>query len=280
MINTPEGRDVVQPFPGDSAQKKHFQRIKTKPFHVEYAQQLHRLFSISRENRDSLWLEKFQFFAWNASVVIAKEFRGPDGFPYVRLNMPAAGPATETNCLSNICSALAEQGLGATFFASAEDDVTAAQYVISNGVLESLRAYGTWNGDPTDREEIRKAPQSISEDGLETSFVENDYPVFLGDPAPKFLPAHTARFLHLHLSQGLKVEEPRIKLLIDQELAPSRNLVINKKFSDFPDSDTAAARTRMLTWYLPPRRGLILMPEDWTQEQMTPLKDFFHPVSA
>jgi hypothetical protein len=152
--------------------------------------------------------------------------------------------------------------------------------VISNGVLESLRAYGTWNGDPTDRAEIRKRPKSVSEDGLETSFIETDCAVYVGDPAPKFLPAHTARFLYGHLSQDWNIQEPRIKLLVDRELAPSRNLVINIKFSEFPDSDTAAAQTRMLTWYLPPRRGLMLMPENWTQDQMTPLREFFHSVSA
>ncbi len=281
MINTPEGRDAVQPFPSDSAPKKHFQRIESDRFNLAHSEQLHQLFTVPRERRNSLWLEKFQFFAWNASVV-AKEstFRGPDGFPYMRLNIPSTDHPGETNCISNICSSLAEQGLGAAFFTSAEDEVTAAQYVISNGVLESLRAYGTWNGDPTDRAELREKPQSSSEDGLETSFIENDRTVLVGDPAPKFLPAHTARFLHWHLSQGWKVAEPRVKLLVDQELAPSRNLVINTKFSDFPDSDIAAARTRMLTWYLPPRRGLILMPEEWTQDQMTPLKEFFQPASA
>lgn len=256
--------------------------LKNQCCHFGHTQQLRNLFFVPRENRDSAWVEKFQLFAWSAAVIVPKEgpFRGPDGFPYIRLDIPSSKSSAETKCLAHICSSLAEQGFGATFFASAKDDMDEAQYVISNGVLESLRAYGTWNGDPTDRAEIRKRPKSVSADGLETSFVEQDGNIFIGDPAPRFLPAHTARFLHWHLCQGLKIEEPRIKMLIDEELAPSRNLVINKKFSEFPDSETAAAKTRILTWYLPPRRGLILMPEDWTQNQMTPLKEFFAPIPA
>jgi hypothetical protein len=275
----PTGRNSVRPFP--HAQEKPFQWIESGRLNLEHTEHLRQLFTVPRKRRNALWLKRFQFFALDAGVAIEEEptFRGPDGFPYIRLNIPSA-QSVGTTCLSNLCSSLTERGLGAAFFASSKEDIVKAQYVVSNGVLESLRAYSMWDGDPTDRAEIRKRPKPTSEDGLETSFIETDCAVYVGDPPPKFLPAHTARFLHWHLSQDWNIEEPRIKLLIDRELAPSRNLVINIKFSEFPDSDTAAAQTRMLTWYLPPRRGLILMPENWTQEQLRPLKEFFQPLPA
>jgi hypothetical protein len=261
----------------DSGTLGPFQCVSRDKFNPGHSIQLNRLFATPRKRRDSLWVAKFQFFAWNASVSIADEmpFRGPDGFPYIRLNLPAKNSSEPVSCLSEVCVSLVERGLGAAFFSSAKDQTRTAQYVVTNGVLESLRSYGTWDGDPTDREELRMKPQVYTEDGLETSFIEPERQVLIGDPAPKFLPPHTARLLHSHLSRGWKIEEPRVTLLVDQEIAPSRNLVINKKFSDFPDSQTAAQQTRMLTWYLPPRRGLILMPEDWTHDQMTPLKEFF-----
>jgi len=281
VTNAPNAKIDVKGFLGMHVSPATQLYFQDRQLYLGHAQQLRYLFAVPRETRDASWVKKFQFFAWNAAVVLSEEaiFRGPDGFLYVRLNLPPSHCSAETRCLSHICFFLAEQGLGVAFFASADDNRDNAQYVISNGVLESLRAYNTWNGDPTDREEIRKKPKLTSEDGLETSFMEQNGEVLVGDPTPRFLPAHTARFLHWQLSQELKIEEPRIKMLIDRELVPSRNLVINKKFSEFPDSETTAARTRILTWYLPPRRGLMLMPEDWIQNQMTPLKDFFQPIS-
>ena len=56
-------------------------------------------------------------------------------------------------------------------------------------------------------------------------------------------------------------------------MTPSRNLVIGRKFSEFPDREVASRATQMLLWYLPPRRYLLLMPENWTLDQMRPLKE-------
>jgi len=48
---------------------------------------------IPREQRDNRWLVEFQDAAWNASIVLPTEpvFLGPDGMPYVRLELPPIG---------------------------------------------------------------------------------------------------------------------------------------------------------------------------------------------
>ena len=38
-----------------------------------------------------------------------------------------------------------------------------------------------------------------------------------------------------------------------------------------------AERMRMLSWYLPPSRRLMLMPDDWSAQSMTPLADLCAP---
>ena len=54
--------------------------------------------------------------------------------------------------------------------------------------------------------------------------------------------------------------------------------MINKKFSQFASPQEAGVQGRALLWYLPPKRGLLLMPESWTEEQMRPLTDYFPPA--
>jgi hypothetical protein len=259
-----------------SAPARRFISVPEQRFNLEDTNLLAQAMEIPREQRDLRWLETFQGAAWNASVVLPTEpvFLGPDGMPYVRLNLPPVGEPAETNCLSNLFVSMAEQGLGAAFFKTAADPPEAAEYVMPTGVVESLRAFGTWDGDPDDAAELAKHPQQHEGTyGIEKTDVERERQVMVGSPSEGYLPKHTARLLHRHLTEGWKMEDPRIALVVDPQMTPSRNLVIGRKFSEFPDGELAAQAARMLLWYLPPRRYLLLMPENWTTEQMRPLRE-------
>jgi hypothetical protein len=250
--------------------------IAESRFSLEDTNRLAQGMQIPRETRDSHWLDEFQDAAWNASVVLPTEpvFLGPDGMPYVRLELPPIGEAVETNCLSNLFVSMAEQGLGAAFFKNNSDPPEAAEYVVPTGVLESLRAYGTWDGDPDDVAELGSRPQQhAAESGIEKTDVETEREVMVGSPSETYLPKHTARLLYRHLTEGWKMEDPRIALVVDPQMAPTRNLVIGRKFSEFPDQETAGQAARMLLWYMPPHRFLLLMPENWTTDQMRPLRE-------
>ena len=62
-------------------------------------------------------------------------------------------------------------------------------------------------------------------------------------------------------------------------MTPTRNLVLNRKLSDFDSPEVAGARCRMLLWYFPPRRGFLLMPDSWKDTDMRPITEFFPGVS-
>ncbi len=261
----------VAPTPG-----RRFVSVPEERFNLDDTNLLAHAMEVPREERDLRWLEAFQLAAWNASVVLPTEpvFLGPDGMPYVRLELPPVGEAVETNCLSNLFVSIAEQGLGAAFFKNSTDGPEAAEYVMPTGVVESLRAYGTWDGDPADVAELAAKPQQHANDsGVEETAVQTERQVMVGPPSDAYLPKHTARLLYRHLTEGWKMEDPRIALVVDPEMTPTRNLVIGRKFSEFPNQEVAAQAARMLLWYLPPRRYLLLMPENWTTDQMRPLRE-------
>lgn len=268
--------EVAQDPPSPAGAPGHrFLSIAEERFCLEDTSHIAEAMSVPRDQRDTAWLEAFQRAAWNASIVLPKEpvFLGPDGMPYARLELPPAGEAVETNCLSNLFVSMAEQGLGAAFFRNNTDAPEAAEYVMPTGVLESLRAYGTWDGDPQDLAELAAGPQQAAADGIEKTEVEAARQVMVGSPSESYLPKHSARLLYRHLTEGWKMEDPRIALVVDPQMKPTRNLVIGRKFSEFPDQETATQAARLLLWYMPPHRYLLLMPEEWTTDQMRPLRE-------
>jgi hypothetical protein len=255
---------------------RRFVSVPEERFNLDDTNRLAQAMEVPREQRDSRWLDALQGAAWNASIVLPTEpvFLGPDGMPYVRLELPPVGEAVETNCLSNLFVSMAEQGLGVAFFKNNTDPPEAAEYVMPTGVLESLRAYGTWDGDPADVAELSaQPPQHTADSTVEKTDVETERQVMVGPPSESYLPKHTARLLYRHLTEGWKMEDPRVALVVDPQMTPTRNLVIGRKFSEFPDQETAGQAARMLLWYLPPRRYLLLMPENWSAEQMRPLSE-------
>ena len=94
-----------------------------------------------------------------------------------------------------------------------------------------------------------------------------------GSPSADFLPPYAARGLHRYMSHIWGIEDPRVHLLVDRDLRPSRNLVIGRKRSSFASDEEMAGEMRRLSWFLPPHRAMILMPEDWTVATMNRLAD-------
>jgi hypothetical protein len=259
-----------------AASSRRYVSVPEERFNLEDTSRIAEAMAVPREQRDARWLEAFQNAAWNASIVLPKEpvFLGPDGMPYVRMELPPIGEAVETNCLSNLFVSMAVQGLGAAFFKNSSDPPEGAEYVMPTGVLESLRAFGTWDGDPEDVAELAAKPQKhAGEGGIEKTDVETERQVMVGSPSESYLSKHTAQLLYRHLTEGWKMEDPRIALVVDQQMTPSRNLVIGRKYSEFSDPEVAGQAARMLLWYLPPHRYLLLMPENWSVDQMRPLRE-------
>ncbi len=235
-------------------------------FDLGGTQQLAELFQVTHPQRDAAWRAAFFAAAWNGSIALSDPptFRAVDGFTYLRLNLPRPATAFDSQCLGNLAGTCVQRVSGAAFFQSPDDPVETPQYVLPMGVLDSLLRFDSWEGDPTD---VREAAEP------ETPQASRN--VLTGVPADSFLPPHTARALHFHLTAGWKIENPRVLLLIDPIARPTRILVVSRKLSEFPPGANWQAQLHMLSWYLTPRRAVALMPETMTLEQMTPLTALF-----
>ena len=112
------------------------------------------LLAIPLGRRDAAWIEAFFDAAWNASLVVADPavITGPDGFPYLRLDLPQAG-RFKPAAVANLAALCLERATGIALFASPSDPPGAAQYVFPVGMLDSLLRYDTWLGDPLDHQE-------------------------------------------------------------------------------------------------------------------------------
>ncbi len=246
-----------------------------KMFDLEGTGRLAEVFTTPRLARDEAWTARFFEAVWNASLQVGTPavFQGPDYFAYVRVQLPAPAVAFDSNCVANLAAQAVDRTMGIAVFSSAQ--ATEPEFVLSMGVLDSLLLYGSWRGDPIDLADLAAAGQQQGASGIQTSTLKTDQQVLVGSPSATFLPAHTARALHRHLAEGWKIAEPRVALLVNPALAPTRNLVINRRLAEFPNRETADRQGQMLRWYLPPKRGLLLMPDGWEEKDMLPLTNFF-----
>ena len=263
-------------------QPRHFSLLREDMFHLQQTGRLAELFQVAREQRNEAWADAFFDAVWHASVEVAEPpfFQGPDSFTYLRLHVPEPGKPFPSNSLSNVARFAVERGAGVAVFASPQ--ATEPEFVLSMGRVDSLLAFDSWRGDPLDLQELaaQQTAQTRDENGMETFTADKGAQLFVGSPSSTMLPAHTAGMLHRHLVEGWRMPDPRIALVVVPGMAPSRNLVLGKKMSEFPDQATAARQTQALLWYLPPARSLVLMPESWTLDQMRPLTEFFQKLDG
>ena len=250
-----------------------FERDPARRFDAQRSQRLAELFAVPREQRDRDWRTQFWDAAWTAALVVPEPpvVVGPDGFPYARLGLPQA-PSYEANSLLNMAAALVQQGVGAALFATPDGDMTAAEYVIPAGVLDSVLRYDNPEGEPAELAEL--------EQGSPGSATATTLPAgerfLIATPSADYLPAYSAKSLDHHLREDWGLAEPRIALLVSHSLRPSRSLVIGQSRAELlargaTDEQIAGWMNRIL-WFLPPSRSLMLMPDDWTLADMTPIR--------
>jgi len=260
-----------------SVQIQRFHRNRSAMFDLALTAELARLFAQDREARDSAWLDRFYDVAWFAGLEAAGVYAGPDGLHYLRFNLPRDGTAFDSHCLANRAGDCLAAGWGAALFASADDPPEAAQFVFSLGVLDSLIRYDSPDGDPIDVVEsvIEPAPAPSRRGWF--GFGAKDAPrqVLLATPSDQFLPPYAAKALYKYLTQSWGLANPRVLLMTDTALRPHRHLVIGKRRSEFPDEQSAWQAMQYVLWHLPPMRSVVLLPEEWRLEEMTPLRDLF-----
>lgn len=256
-----------------------FRRDRAAMFDLERTATLAGLFEAPRQQRADAWLDRFYDAAWFGSVTLDSDeaFSGPDGMPYLRLTLPQAGAAFDSQCLANLAETCLDRGVGAALFAAPGEPPEAAQFVFPFGVIDAMLRYDSPAGDPVDLDDWSRPPVPPPKRGLFGFGKEKDAPreVLVATPSPDFLPPHGARALHHYLTNRWELPEPRVALLIDAAQRPTRNLIIGRKRSSFDDEAFLQDLMRYTSWYLPPARGFALMPEDWSETQLTPLTELF-----
>jgi len=213
---------------------RRFSLDRDRMFDIEMTGKLEALFRVPRDARDDLWKSRFFDAAWTASIELPDQpaFVGPDGFPYLRINVPSPGPF-DSQCLGNLAPACLENLTGAALFTSPDEPPENAEYVLSLGHIDSLLTFDSPDGDPVDVAEaigeqdpsyfsVEKAPNG------ERLRVEKEHVVFTGLPSREFLPSAQARALHRHLAEGWGLADPRVSLIADPHLKPTRSLVIGR----------------------------------------------------
>ena len=265
-----------QPAPAAPAGAARFERDPARMFDTARTQALAQLFAVPRPQRDAAWIERFWEAAWTAALVVHDPpvASGPDSFPYLRLDLPAAA-TYDANCLMNVAASLVDQGAGAAIFASAEADMTEAEWVIPLGVLDSILRFDDPGGEPVEIAEVEGRDPT----GTGATTLKAGEQVLVATPSAYYLPPPVARALYRLLQEDWGLSDPRVALLVSHALCPSRSLVIGQSRANLIARGATDAQItgwmHRIGWYLPPSRGLMLMPEDWSLSQMTRLKELF-----
>lgn len=265
----------------DVTAEQRFSTDRARLFDLGRTQQMQRMFATPADQRDAKWIGEFLDAVWHASVVVCDppHFDGPDGFPYYRFNLPAENVPFDSQSLGNLAGQCCERQAGAAIFACPADPVSSPQFVFSMGMLDSMLRFDSPDGDPLDRSETEddaRLTSGVSARDMQRHDVritKEDHRVIVGSPTVDYLPAYAARGLGRYMSLVWGLGEPRVAILVDGAMSPSRNLVIGRKRSSFASEAEISAEMRRLSWFLPSWRSLILMPEDWDLATLTPLSD-------
>jgi hypothetical protein len=216
--------------------------------------------------RDDAWQRTFFSTLWTAAIEIPspEAFTGPDGFRYLRLDLPATESFVAHN-FAGLAQPCLEAGSGAVLFAHPEAAEPA--YVIPMGVIESLVRYRDWRGDPVDLEEAEGASPDTE------ITIAAGTKVLTGTPSVDYLSREAARALDRHLKTEWKLTHPRVLVMTSAAMQPSRSLVFNARRSAFKSDEEAQHFFERISWFIPPSRTVTLMPEDWSEATMTPLAE-------
>jgi hypothetical protein len=239
-------------------------------FDLAKTEALSRLFVVPRAQRDDAWRAAFYDAVVDASLATTAEqtLQGPDGFPYFALKLPTAGQPFTPFCVSQILEHCTDRGYGVVV----EPQAQGAQWVFTYGDLFSLRAYGSFEGDPADREGARAAEDEPH--GVTTEAIPRETPVMVGAPSEAMLPKWARSVLAGFVTRNTPVKEPRVLVMVDASRPPGRHLVFNVHPEEAPKPETFRAILRAFGWFMPPGRSVVgLSRESELTREFVPLVD-------
>jgi hypothetical protein len=97
--------------------------------------------------------------------------------------------------------------------------------------------------------------------------------VLVGAPSEACLPGFARRAIGAFCRNTLRHPDPRVALVVDHTLTPSRNLMINvSRELDGGDDQKLSAVFHYLSWFMPKTYALLALPAGWSTESFVPLE--------
>jgi hypothetical protein len=205
-----------------------------------------KLFETPRDARDDGWRARFLDAIVDASMAAPERqvMQGPDGFPYFVLERPPIGQAFTPFCVSHVLEHCTDRGFGIVV----DPTERGPEWVFTYGDLFGLRAYGSFEGDPADR----NAPRAPAGPDV----LQKDTQVMIGAPSDAILPPWARPVIAAFIKQAANVAEPRVLLMMESG-SPTRNLVFNIHPENFPSRAAFERVMNALGWFMPANRACV-----------------------
>lgn len=213
-------------------------------FDLQKTARLEELFRTPRDQRDAKWVADFYTAAPDASLKTVEQqlIRGPDGFPYLALYLPAPGEEFTAFCISQVMINCLEHGAGCVI----SPNQSAPEWVFTYGNLWSLHSYNTFDATP-------------AQSG-QTQSVGAGRRVLIAAPSESFLPSFARTVIKSFLTNA-GVKEPGVILISDASATPPESLAFSVYPEDFRSRDAFNdVMSRLKNWFLPPHYGLVALP--------------------
>ena len=208
-------------------------------FDLSQTQALVELFAVPGESRDPAWRRQFYAAVPDATLLSFEPqvAQGPDHFPYFELAIPDPGPVTPF-CVTHLLDFVLDSGFGIAIFGDSSRSA-GPQWVFTYGDLLSYSLYGDFDGDPN------VIPADREPAGGERQ-------VLVAAPSETYLPARARKALGTYVREMYQHPDPKIALIEDPHLKPSRNLMINLSLEQYGgDEGKLRAALHYLSWFLP-----------------------------
>ena len=228
-------------------------------FDLEQTGRLAALATTTTQQRDDGWCSSVLSAAPNASLTALDPQiqTGPDTFPYFPLAIPGPGAFTPFSVV-DVLQHVLEAGAGAVIHTNPRPDEPPL-WVFSFGDLLAYSLFQDFKGDP-----------KVYSDNTPPN--PKDRQIMKASPSESFLPATARAAIGRFMRGPFRHPSPKIGLVTGASLKPRQNLMVNLRLKDYGGNQKKLdAAMRYLLWFIPKSYGLLALPDDWTDADMSPL---------
>jgi len=209
---------------------------------------VHELLEVPSHERDVRWLKVFYEKLPHAGFKLAKEnvIAGPDGFPYLNLQVPDESESFEAHYVSAHLERLLARGCGVVFNSHRKGYV----FGMTFGSFWCFKEFGFF-AQPEGKSNEKLSRESSLLNSVSTVLNNEDSSIFYGNPTEKTLPNYVRQFLNSYLVRNYKLEEVGIIWLADPNNDPNESLIFSFTEAAFSGDEAYERCMNGLRWHLP-----------------------------